>query len=138
MLEISYFGALFAGLLSFFTPCILPMVPFYLSYMGGLSMAELRNDGAIAPGAQRRLILSAFCFAAGVTTVFMLMGMGATALGQLFGQYMDILAYGAAALLVLFEIGRAHVELQSHSDLVCRLLLEKKKQKKKKKKCRWF
>ncbi|MBE1295948.1 cytochrome c biogenesis CcdA family protein [Phycobacter azelaicus] len=104
MLEISYFGALFAGLLSFFTPCILPMVPFYLSYMGGLSMAELRNDGAIAPGAQRRLILSAFCFAAGVTTVFMLMGMGATALGQLFGQYMDILAYGAAALLVLFGL----------------------------------
>ena len=49
-------GALLAGVLSFFTPCILPMVPVYLSYMGGLSMAELHSDGAIAPGAQRRLI----------------------------------------------------------------------------------
>lgn len=104
MLEMSYFGALFAGLLSFFTPCILPMVPFYLSYMGGLSMSELRSDGEIAPGAQRRLVISALFFAAGVTSVFMLMGMGATALGQLFGRYMDILAYGAAALLVLFGL----------------------------------
>ena len=45
MLEISYLGAAFAGLLSFFTPWILPMVPFYLSYLGGMSMAELRSDG---------------------------------------------------------------------------------------------
>ena len=54
MLEISFAGAAAAGLLSFFTPCILPMVPFYLSYMAGISMQELRGDGAIAPGAQRR------------------------------------------------------------------------------------
>ena len=104
MLEISYLGAAFAGLLSFFTPCILPMVPFYLSYLGGLSMAELRSDGEIAPGAQRRMVSAAVCFAAGVTSVFMLMGMGATALGQLFGRYMEILSYGAAALLVVFGL----------------------------------
>ncbi|KII18317.1 cytochrome c biogenesis CcdA family protein [Phaeobacter sp. S60] len=104
MLEISLFGAVIAGLLSFFTPCVLPMVPFYLSYMGGLSMAELRSEGDIAPGAQRRLVLASICFAAGVTTVFVLMGMGATALGQLFGQYLDILAYGAAALLLVFGL----------------------------------
>ena len=41
MLEISLMGALVAGVLSFFTPCILPLVPFYLSYLGGLSIAEL-------------------------------------------------------------------------------------------------
>ena len=56
MFEITYLGAALAGVLSFFTPCVLPMVPFYLSYMGGLSMAELRGDGQIAPGAQRRLV----------------------------------------------------------------------------------
>lgn len=104
MLEISYLGAAFAGLLSFFTPCILPMVPFYLSYLGGLSMSELRSDGEIAPGAQRRMVLASLCFAAGVTSVFMLMGMGATALGQLFGQYMEILSYGAALILVVFGL----------------------------------
>lgn len=104
MLEISLVGALAAGLLSFFTPCVLPMVPFYLSYMGGLSMAELRGDGRIAPGAQRRLLLSAILFSAGVTTVFMLLGMGATAIGGLFGQYLEPLTYVAAAILLVFGL----------------------------------
>lgn len=104
MLEITLMGALVAGLLSFFTPCILPMVPFYLSYMGGLSMAELRGDGALAPGAQKRLLISALCFAGGVTTIFVLMGMGATAMGQLFGQYLEPLSYVAAAVLILFGL----------------------------------
>lgn len=104
MLEISFLGALAAGLLSFFTPCVLPMVPFYLSYMGGLSMAELRGDGRIAPGAQRRLLVSAVVFAMGVTTVFMLLGMGATALGSLFGQYLQPLSWVAAAILLVFGL----------------------------------
>lgn len=103
-MEISLIGALAAGLLSFFTPCILPMVPFYLSYMGGLSMAELRGDGRIAPGAQKRLMISALFFALGVTTIFMLLGMGATALGTLFGTYLEPLSYVAAAILVVFGL----------------------------------
>ena len=104
MLEISLLGAALAGLLSFFTPCILPMVPFYLSYMGGLSMAELRGDGEIAPGAQRRLLVSAVFFALGVTTIFVMLGIGATALGQMFGQYLEPLSYVAAVILVVFGL----------------------------------
>jgi cytochrome c-type biogenesis protein len=80
MLEISYGGAAVAGLLSFLSPCVLPMVPFYLCYLAGLSMQELRGD-AIAPGAQRRLVVQAISFALGVTSIFVLMGLGATALG---------------------------------------------------------
>jgi cytochrome c-type biogenesis protein len=53
MLDITYGGAALAGLLSFLSPCILPMVPFYLSYMAGLSVRELRDGGTIAPGAHR-------------------------------------------------------------------------------------
>ena len=104
MLEISYVGAALAGLLSFFTPCILPMVPFYLSYMAGISMAELRSDGKIAPGAQRRLILSSIAFALGVTSIFVMLGMGATALGQTFAQWKQPLSYVAAAILFLFGL----------------------------------
>lgn len=104
MLEISYAGAALAGLLSFFTPCILPMVPFYLCYMAGISMAELREDGAIAAGAQGRLVGSAIAFALGVTSIFMLLGMGATALGQAFAQWKDPLSYLAAAVLALFGL----------------------------------
>jgi cytochrome c-type biogenesis protein len=104
MFDITFAGAMLAGLLSFFTPCILPMVPFYLSYMGGLSVSELREDGAIATGAQRRLFVSSVFFALGVSTIFVLLGMGATALGQAFGAYLDQLTYVAAAILIVFGL----------------------------------
>ncbi|MBU3259407.1 cytochrome c biogenesis protein CcdA [Roseovarius sp. PS-C2] len=104
MLEISYAGAALAGLLSFFTPCILPMVPFYLCYMAGLSMNELRGEDDIAPGAQKRLVVSAVFFALGVTTIFVLLGMGATALGQAFAQWRQPLSYVAAGILLLFGL----------------------------------
>ncbi len=104
MFEISYGGAALAGLLSFLSPCILPMVPFYLSYMAGISMQELREDGAIAQGAQRRLVGAAIAFALGVTTIFVLLGLGATALGQAFIQWRDPLSYVAAAVLLVFGL----------------------------------
>ncbi len=104
MLEISFAGAALAGLLSFFTPCILPMVPFYLSYMAGISMTELRGDGEIAPGAQRRLVISSIMFALGVTTIFVLLGMGATAVGEAFAQWRQPLSYVAAAILAVFGL----------------------------------
>jgi cytochrome c-type biogenesis protein len=103
-MDVTFAGAAFAGFVAFFTPCILPMVPFYLSYMAGLSMSELRGEGDIAPGAQRRLFLSAVFFALGVTSIFMLMGMGATALGQVFREWFDVLRYAAAALILVFGL----------------------------------
>ena len=104
MLDVSYFGAALAGLLSFFTPCVLPMVPFYLCYMAGLSMNELRSDTEISAGVQKRLIISAIFFALGVTTIFVLLGMGATAIGQTFGMWRDTLRYVAAGILLLFGL----------------------------------
>lgn len=104
MFDITYVGAFLAGLGAFFTPCILPMVPFYLCYMAGISMAELKDEGGIAPGAQKRLVVSAIMFALGVTTIFMLLGMGATALGQAFAQWKQPLSYIAAAVIFLFGL----------------------------------
>ncbi|EIE52338.1 sulfur oxidation protein [Salipiger aestuarii] len=104
MLDLSFAGAAFAGLLSFFTPCILPMVPFYLCYMAGLSMTQLRADTGLAPGAQRRLVLSALLFAAGVTTIFVLLGLGATAAGRAFADWKQPLSYVAALVLAVFGL----------------------------------
>ncbi len=104
MLDVSFIGAAIAGLLSFFTPCVLPMVPFYLCYMAGLSMNELRGEDMIPPGAQKRLVLSAVFFALGVTTIFVLLGLGATALGRAFGEWKDTLSYVAAAVLFIFGL----------------------------------
>lgn len=106
MLDITYGGAALAGLLSFLSPCILPMVPFYLCYMAGISMQELRGDGTggLRPGAQRRLVISAAAFALGVTTIFVLLGLGATALGQAFIAWKQPLSYVAAAVLMVFGL----------------------------------
>ncbi|MGG7644573.1 cytochrome c biogenesis CcdA family protein [Rhodovulum sp. YNF3179] len=104
MLDISYGGALLAGLLSFLSPCILPIVPFYFTYMAGISMSELRSDNTLAPGAQRRLVVSAIFFALGVTTIFVLLGLGATAAGQVFREWKEPLSYVAAAILLVFGL----------------------------------
>lgn len=104
MLDMSYGGAALAGLLSFLSPCILPMVPFYLCYMAGLSMQELRSTGGIAPGAQRRLVVQAVAFALGVTTIFVLLGLGATALGRVFLQWKETLSWIAGGVLIIFGL----------------------------------
>ena len=104
VLDISFGGAAFAGLLSFLSPCVMPMVPFYLCYMAGISMAELQDDTGIKPGVQRRLVIASVLFALGVTTIFVLLGMGATALGQAFRMWKEQLSYVAAAVLFVFGL----------------------------------
>ncbi len=104
MLDVTFGGAALAGLLSFLSPCILPMVPFYLCYLAGISMHELRDTGGVAPGAQRRLVVQAAVFALGVTSIFVLLGMGATALGRAFVQWREPLSWVAGGILILFGI----------------------------------
>lgn len=103
MQDLSYGGAILAGLLSFLSPCILPMVSFYLCYLAGISMAELRAGG-VQPGAQARLLAGATAFALGVTTIFVLLGLGATALGAAFARWQTELSWLAAAILTLFGL----------------------------------
>ncbi|ABV94542.1 cytochrome c biogenesis protein [Dinoroseobacter shibae DFL 12 = DSM 16493] len=99
MFDVSILGAGFAGLLSFLSPCILPIVPFYLSYMAGVGMNQLEQDTEITPAIRTRAVLSALAFSAGVITIFVAMGAGASAFGQVLGQYMDVLRWVAAALI---------------------------------------
>ena len=68
MMEITYLGAAFAGLLSFLSPCILPIVPFYLSYMAGVGMNQIEAGALVDLSVRRQAVLSAICFAAGVIT----------------------------------------------------------------------
>ena len=100
----SYLTALTAGFLSFLSPCILPIVPFYLSYMAGLSMQEMTADNQISRGAKMRLILSAVFFAAGVITIFVFIGMLAAGFGRALGAYKDYMLYAGAAILVVFGL----------------------------------
>ncbi len=100
MFDVTYFGALVAGLLSFLSPCILPIVPFYLSYLAGVSMNQISADAEISGQVRLRAFLAACCFALGVITVFMGLGATATAFGQMVREYFDILRWVAAAIII--------------------------------------
>ncbi len=59
MFDVTFFGAFVAGLLSFLSPCILPMVPFYLSYLAGVGMNQIAADAEITGSVRRRAFLAA-------------------------------------------------------------------------------
>lgn len=100
MFDVTFAGALLAGLLSFLSPCILPIVPFYLSYLGGVSMNQVSADAEITRATRLRAVLAASLFALGVITVFMGLGATATAFGQMVRDYFDILRWVAAAIII--------------------------------------
>jgi len=100
--QISYIGALSAGLLSFFSPCVLPLIPAYLCFLGGASLDELTAEGGVDKEVSKRVFVSAFFFVLGFATVFILMGASATALSRIVFQYIDTLSYIAGVVIVLF------------------------------------
>lgn len=77
--------ALLAGIISFLSPCVLPIVPPYLAYMSGVSIGEMRDVAA----ARRKVALSALFFVLGLSTVFLFLGFTASAIGTVFLQYQD-------------------------------------------------
>ncbi len=100
MFDVTLIGALVAGLLSFLSPCILPMVPFYLSYLAGVGMNQISSETEVTPQVRRRAVISATFFALGVITVFMGLGATATVFGQMVREYFDILRWVAAAIII--------------------------------------
>ena len=87
-LDVSIGAALLAGALSFLSPCVLPLVPPYLCYISGLSLDDLAGEEVMVERQHRtRVLLAALCFVLGFTTVFVLLGAGASAAGQMLRQY---------------------------------------------------
>lgn len=90
--------AIVAGLLSFLSPCVLPIVPPYLAYMGGVSVTDMDADAA----ARRRVIVAALFFVLGLSTVFIFLGMAASVLGRAFLQYQEWFIYIAGVVVMIF------------------------------------
>lgn len=123
MLEVSMGAAFVAGLLSFVSPCVLPIVPPYLCYLAGVSVDELKGDSARSDTG-RRIILAAIAFVLGFSVVFVALGATASVIGQSIARYYDILSYVAGSIIIImglhflgvFRIGllfreaRVHVE----------------------------
>ena len=92
------FVALLGGLISFVSPCVLPIVPPYLAYMGGVSM----DDMSATAQARRRVVLAALFFVLGLSTVFILLGFTASSFGRLFLSNQDWFVSGAGILVMVF------------------------------------
>lgn len=100
MFDVTIFGAIVAGLLSFLSPCILPIVPFYLSYLAGVGMNQISAESEISRSVRLRAFLAACSFALGVITVFVGLGATATMFGSLVREYFDVLRWFAAAIII--------------------------------------
>ena len=114
--NVTLLAAFGAGLLSFISPCVLPLIPGYLSYISGLSLDEMRGTGvaagaggagvavAASPAVRRQVVLSSLAFILGFSIVFVTLGAAASALGQFVRAQQDILSRIAGAIVIVFGL----------------------------------
>ncbi len=103
-MDVSFLGAFAAGVLSFLSPCVLPLVPPYLCFIGGVSLAEMTSDKGPPPGANRRVFISALCFVLGFATVFIILGATASAVGKLLAENMIWIGRIAGVLIIIMGV----------------------------------
>ena len=102
-LTVSVQAALLAGIISFLSPCVLPLVPSYLCFITGASLDELSNeDGASAQ--QRRALIAALMFVLGFSTVFVTLGASASVAGQLLREHLGVLSQIAGVFIILMGL----------------------------------
>lgn len=102
MFDIGLFASFGAGVISFLSPCILPLVPPYLCFLAGTSLEELTTAGASPP--RGRAVLRAIAFVAGFAVVFVILGAGASTLGRLATDHLAWLSRVAGAVIVLIGL----------------------------------
>ena len=130
--DLTLYGIFLAGLLSFISPCVLPLVPPYLTYLAGVSLDEITAspDGTAVAGTgiRRKALINAAFFVLGFTCVFVALGAGASSLSQVVRQNQELLSMIAGVVIILmgchflglFKIGLLYREarFQVNNDLV--------------------
>ncbi|MEM8632210.1 MAG: cytochrome c biogenesis CcdA family protein [Pseudomonadota bacterium] len=90
--------SLAAGVISFLSPCVLPIVPPYLAYMGGISVSEMSDERE----SRRKVMLPAIFFVLGLSTVFLFLGFTASAFGRFFLTNQEWFVWGAGLIVMAF------------------------------------
>jgi cytochrome c-type biogenesis protein len=123
-MNVTYFGALIAGLLSFLSPCVLPLVPPYLCFLGGTTFDQLTSEDETPSHVYTTVVMSSVAFVLGFTTVFVILGATATAAGQLFAANLPLLAKIAGVVIIIaglhflgvIHLPILHREARYHAD----------------------
>ncbi len=102
MSDLNIFWAFAAGILSFISPCCLPLYPAFLSYITGMSVGELKSENALL---QKRSLLHTLCFLLGFSIIFIAIGFGTKFfIGSFFSEYKDLIRQLGAIFIVLFGL----------------------------------
>ncbi|HEX7065590.1 MAG TPA: cytochrome c biogenesis protein CcdA [Bacillales bacterium] len=101
MTDLNLFIAFGAGVLSFMSPCTLPVYPGFLSYVTGVSVAELKQDNGML---QQRAILHTAFFLVGFSIIFIVLGFSTSLISDLFYQYDDVLRQIGAIVVFFFGL----------------------------------
>ncbi|GFE59406.1 cytochrome c biogenesis CcdA family protein [Geobacter sp. AOG1] len=101
--NITYLGAFVAGILSFLSPCVLPLIPSFITYITGLSFADLQAEHPTHK-VRQQTIIHTLLFIAGFTVVFVLLGASATFIGGLMQEHMTAIRRIGGLLIVLFGV----------------------------------
>lgn len=105
MENVSLLAAFVAGVLSFISPCVLPLIPGYLSFISGVTLEEMRGTAIAANrGARRKTLVTSLCFVLGFSLVFVSLGASASALGQLMMQRLTLLGRIAGVVIIIFGL----------------------------------
>lgn len=99
-----YLGVGLAGLVSFLSPCVLPLVPPYLGYLGGMTFEQLSDDRGLERGVWQRVVLASVLFVLGFTTVFVALGASASFVGQFIQAWRAELSMVAGIVIIAFGL----------------------------------
>jgi cytochrome c-type biogenesis protein len=123
-MNVTYVGALIAGLLSFLSPCVLPLVPPYLCFLGGTTFDQLTGEDETPSHVYTTVVLSSVAFVLGFTTVFVILGATASAAGQLVAANLPLLSKIAGVIIIIaglhflgvIHLPILHREARYHAD----------------------
>lgn len=121
---VSYPAAFVAGLLSFFSPCILPLIPAYFTFITGYSLDEL--TGGDPRRVRSKVVLSTIAFVLGFSVVFILLGASASYMGGLLARYKDVVRIAGGVIILILGLHVMGLTRLAFLDVEKRLHLDKK------------
>ncbi|MEW6599957.1 MAG: cytochrome c biogenesis protein CcdA [Nitrospirota bacterium] len=102
MSQIGYITAFLGGLLSFLSPCVLPLIPSYVSFITGVSFEDFRTGDKART--RRLTFINSFAFVTGFSTVFILLGVSSSYIGRIFAVYYDHIRIIGGIIIIIFGL----------------------------------